>query len=194
MNEHTTTKKLAAAVILLCMGASAFCGLMLEGDGYYHLMDCGLEYSCFDSESPLDTGYSYVEAAGLSASLLWEFDTSVKKPVHWYAGFDSGLLIYGLTYMVKGGFSWKLAKLGPVVMELDTSLAAGYMLEIFSDADAVASLSCGLTFMSSSRKGLYCTIGVSDVIIPDVNYYVDYGLTAKFENFLSAKASVGIRF
>ena len=166
--------------------------LQLDADG------CGLytiyNKSAFDNVDAPSVKNSFISFSGLTGSLIWEFGKANPQKIHYFAGVTAGIEGGGFPLAAMGGFNMKLMDLGPLNMELSSALNIGSCSGVKGGVEGYGKISSDVIFMGQSRRGFYGGIGIVDYITPNLNYYVDYGLSIHFINNLSLHAVAGLRF
>lgn len=149
----------------------------------------------FDTANPPVSSMFFSPMSGLNTAFLWEFNNKQSENFHLYTGLELGLAGMGIPLSVVFGGNLKLADLGNMNLEMNSSIQSGVILDIIMGyLYYYSKANVDFVVMSNKRKGFYGGIGLSDYIIPDLNYYVGYGLDTFFVNYFGLRFVAGYRF
>jgi len=186
-------KKLLTVLAVLCMCSMSFARVMIQenitGLGVY------LDFQ-HDWHKSDENNKNYVESGpigGLSTSVLWEFKTDIKVPLHYYVGGDVGFFMYGFYLAPMAGMTYRVAQLKKTNLELNGSFSIGPLTDFWGGMHFYTQQSVDLIVCSRSRRWLYGGIGITNQMIPCVDFYPGFGVDWWNMDFIGLRLVAGIR-
>lgn len=189
-------KIIISILIVFTLSTFSFAGVVagVEAEGPW----CGLvhDHDCFDKDMPNKFIWEGGYIAGYSATLLWEFNTKDADEVtHYNAGVNVG--VTGLGFDLAGilGQTYRIADLGMLVMELETSVKIGEISGLGFDYTFYRFIAprVDLVIMPKHRRGLFAGIGLEDFNAIYGASYKGYGTEYRYNNVLAVHVIGGIR-
>lgn len=172
--------------------ATVVAGLEFEGPW------AGVRYDhdCFNEDVPNFFTWSYGEICGYSATLLWEFNSNdVDEVKHFNAGVNVGVTSLGFDMAAVLGQTYRIAELGNLVLELETSIKIGEITGFGWDYSYCRFVAprADVIIMPKHRRGVYAGIGLEDFNTLSGEIYKGYGTVFRYNNALTVHVVGGIR-
>lgn len=161
-------KKLFLSLLLLGMTFCSFARAFFAYD------DTGIQFSYDSNESSFD--HKFIDVAGMSILAGWEFNTDdVEKPLHYSTGLNIGFEIDStFCFGLFGGINYKLVEFGPMLLELQGMVEAGWASQMLLDNGFINGLynqnTLDLVLMLKNRRIFYIGAGISDYNLFDFAY------------------------
>ncbi|MCQ2576014.1 MAG: hypothetical protein MJ162_04650 [Treponema sp.] len=186
-------KLLLVLGMLITITSSCFAGIVIRSDlngpgmwGYY-------DKNCF-LEEPVQSDIRFGLYGLGGCSLLWEFNSSELKPLHFYTGIDTGIKLIGLEVSALGGLNYRICDFNKLALELDANMGLGYLEGIKGGSYLFLQGSLDVDLLGSRRKGFFGGAGVFFNAIPELNFYKNYGSNFSLDGIVGLKVSFGFRF
>jgi len=135
----------------------------------------------------------FVPLSGLELSILWEFNSSVAKPVHFATGLTSGIVV-GLLFSVPLYINYTIFQNDKICIDFQTLFSAGIVIDLFYYVHPYINICPGFTIMKSTRKGLFASLGLNNENSFYYNIYKGVGTEKEIISGLDFQLGLGVRF
>lgn len=189
-------KKIISAVLVMVLGFSAFAKIMIQGDtGFGGVSFVSHTFTDPDTQKQIDDfNVSPVLFNTIGTDIMWEFNSNEDTKFRPFVGGTIGLADWGFPIALIGGFNYSLVDIGPLSLELMTSLKTGPLLELYGYLDFYLQPSIDAIFCNSNRTGIYGGAGITGQIT--VSNTTFFGKEKKFTGtgLAAGHLVVGVRF
>ncbi|MCQ2592318.1 MAG: hypothetical protein MJ188_05995 [Treponema sp.] len=100
----------------------------------------------------------------------------------------------GIAVLPMAGMNWTVAELGKLNLELTATVEADCMIGLFGQIYFGNQNSLDLILRGKTRRGFYGGIGITNLNIPILRIYKDYGMVYYNHCYLGGKILVGYKF
>ena len=164
-------KKLLVALFTITLATSAFAEIIIQADLPIlgGVMSTVYKPELGYDQAPVEFA-RYDDAGSFGAGVMWEFNSREEMKIHPFVGLSVGLSYWGFPLTGVGGLNIGLFNFGPFASELQTTLEAGPLVELWGSLDFFSQISVDMLFMPKSRRGLFGGIGITAQNIIDVDF------------------------
>lgn len=188
-------KKIIISLVLTGLCFSAFANIFIQQDvkGVGSFFD--IDHDCFDLETPDSFSTNFTALAGSCITAAWEFNSKdTEAPVHFFAGFDVGIVYVGGSLAPVAGLTWDLAKIGNCNLSLMASVEVGGAFALLGGIFLLEQNNLDLIITPKDRRGFFGGIGLTNINMPDLRIYHDYGYTLTNMGYFGGRILAGYRF
>ncbi len=190
MPENRVVKKILLFFVLIFLAGSVFAniefcqtvsgvGLGIESVHYYDYYKQNCEFLPF---------------TGLDISVLWEFNSSDMKAVHYSTGFSFGIGL-GFNYAIPFHVNYCFFSKDKIRLEYQTKFLIGIMqAPLIGYIYPYLNISPCVILMKENRKGLYLATGLKFETASWFYIREGYGLQEDITALISLELGIGLKF